>query len=512
MGQRVNAFLDWSGAEPLEGVRVELPTGWALREAYAVRDGETVRRRLRVEGNRAVAQRPLHGTYHLVLGLTVGEERGYREVRFVPLAGTGQPSWGADWGAYVNEAPPAQNGAFRLTVEAEPLVLRRHALPSLDPQHAYTLEFWLKTVGLDEVVLSTWDGDEDRPYPLEVEVDARGRLVAYRGQPGRHQGLRTPRPIADGQWHHVAFVHDPEANWTRLYLDGRVADSLRAEGAIGSLNTLSLVLGGRPLRPGQAQPRPFSGALDELRLWPSARGAALLRRTLRVPLDAPPEGVLRLGFDEALPPELLLIEPPAPVRVASDLSFAFPVEALEAQVEEGLVTLTWRTKDRRAQAFTLERSTAAERFEPVATVEAADATGETADGALRFAYADLPPAEQVLYYRVRQRTASGEERVSGALKLGMGAGEDAPAVAIVGNSPNPFTGETAVTFELARPQQVSLSVWDLSGTRLAVLLDGPLPAGRHTHRFEARGLPSGVYFLRLRSSEGEAVHKVTLAR
>ena len=37
----------------------------------------------------------------------------------------------------------------------------------------------------------------------------------------------TPAPVADGQWHHLAIVQDPRGGWSRLYLDGASADSLR---------------------------------------------------------------------------------------------------------------------------------------------------------------------------------------------------------------------------------------------------------------------------------------------
>ena len=516
-GQRVNAFVRWGGAEPLDGVQIEVPAGWSVRSVEAIRSGTAIPVSLSVEGEvdevEATAAQPLRGVQTFVVGLTAGPSLGYQTVRLAPIVnGRAQRAGVEEWQVYVRETmATGRNRAFQLEAGTQPVALRRRALPSLDPRDPLTLEVWLKTVGLGEVVLSTWDGNEDRPYPLEVVVDGRGRLVFYRGRPGQHESMASPAPVADGRWHHVAIVNDPAAGWARLFVDGLPVDSLRSEDVGGTLNTMSLALGGRPERPGVTQPRVFSGQLDELRLWDAARPAATLRRTMRVPLDAVPEGVFRLGFDEPIPPDALVAVPPTRIRVPSTLSFVFPVESLEASVEQGIVTLTWATKDRRADEFRVERSTDGQRFEAVGTVRAAERVGETADGSARFAYTDLPPDGQVLYYRIRQSAESGAERVSGTLKLGLGEGEGS-AVAIVGNSPNPFRGSTVVTYDLARPMPVRLSVWDIAGTRVAVLVDETMPAGRHEYRFAADGLPSGVYFVRLETPEGSAAHKMTLTR
>ncbi len=513
----MNAFVRWGGVEPVEGFRIEVPTGWTVRSVEAIRSGTAVPVALSVTSEvgeaEATATQPLRSAQMLVVGLKAGPTLGYQTVRVAPiLNGQPQPSGEVEWQVYVREAmATGQNRAFHLEGEARPITLRRRALPSLDPRDPLTLETWLKTVGLNEIVLSTWDGNEERPYPLEVVIDGRGRLVFYRGRPGRHEAMTSPAPVADGRWHHVAVVNDPFAGWARLFVDGLPVDSLRSEEVPGTLNTMSLVLGGRPERPGVAQPRIFSGYLDELRLWNAARSAVTLRRTMRVPLDAVPPGVFRLSFDEPIPPDALVEVPTTRVRVPSSLSFVFPVESLEASVRQGIVTLTWETKDRRADEFLVERSTDGQRFETVGTVRAAERVGETASGSARFAHTDLPPDGQVLYYRIRQSATGGAERVSGTIKLGLGTGEGA-AVAIVGNSPNPFRSSTVITYDLAESSPVRLSVWDVSGTRVAVLVDDTQPAGRHEYRFEPDGLPSGIYFVRLESPEGSAAHKMTLTR
>ena len=71
------------------------------------------------------------------------------------------------------------------------------------------------------------------------------------------------------------------------------------------------------------------------------------------------------------------------------------------------------------------------------------------------------------------------------------------------NYPNPFSARTSITFELTsfRDQQLSskirLSVYDIFGRNLGVLVDDKFDSGVHTIQWDAPGLPNGVYLYRL---------------
>jgi hypothetical protein len=65
------------------------------------------------------------------------------------------------------------------------------------------------------------------------------------------------------------------------------------------------------------------------------------------------------------------------------------------------------------------------------------------------------------------------------------------------NYPNPFNSETIIEFELPKSSIVTLSVYDLTGREIDILVNANLFAGRFEVRWDAGKYPSGVYYYRL---------------
>jgi hypothetical protein len=70
-------------------------------------------------------------------------------------------------------------------------------------------------------------------------------------------------------------------------------------------------------------------------------------------------------------------------------------------------------------------------------------------------------------------------------------------VRLLQNYPNPFNPTTVIPFELPAASTVRLSVYDLLGRELALLVSERKSAGFHSVEFDASALASGVYFYRL---------------
>lgn len=81
-----------------------------------------------------------------------------------------------------------------------------------------------------------------------------------------------------------------------------------------------------------------------------------------------------------------------------------------------------------------------------------------------------------------------------------------------GVSPNPFNPVTTVRFALAAAGEVELAVFDLAGRRVATLVDGSLPSGRHEAVFDGTRCASGIYLCRLKTAGFEATERLVLVK
>ena len=91
------------------------------------------------------------------------------------------------------------------------------------------------------------------------------------------------------------------------------------------------------------------------------------------------------------------------------------------------------------------------------------------------------------------------------------------ALALEQNFPNPFNAGTVIRFDLDRPGEIELSLYDLGGRKVATLARGPRPAGRYEVRWDGQGrdgsrLASGVYLYRLQAGERSQSRKLLLLR
>jgi hypothetical protein len=72
--------------------------------------------------------------------------------------------------------------------------------------------------------------------------------------------------------------------------------------------------------------------------------------------------------------------------------------------------------------------------------------------------------------------------------------------ALVGGYPNPFNPVATIAYSLREAAMVRLCVHDALGREIRILDDGMRESGVHRARFDADGLPTGVYFYRLETA------------
>lgn len=84
-------------------------------------------------------------------------------------------------------------------------------------------------------------------------------------------------------------------------------------------------------------------------------------------------------------------------------------------------------------------------------------------------------------------------------------------------SPNPSSGETVVSFEIASVGDASIEVFDLAGRRVRELAGAPLTIGPQQVAWNGRDdhgrrLPGGAYFVRLSQQGRSTVERLVLVR
>jgi len=172
-----------------------------------------------------------------------------------------------------------------------------------------------------------------------------------------------------------------------------------------------------------------------------------------------------------------------------------------------LPVVSWQLATDVSLSFRIERAAASGPFLPV------DGTIETTtEGGFRF----VDPTAvggQAYRYRVLARQDDREWVLFTSEPVTV-----PPLTFTLGPArPNPFNPATTLSFTTTRPGHVTLSVHDLMGRCLALLVDEVLPAGHHQVTWrgvdgDGRSLGSGIYFARLVSAEGTRKVKLLLNR
>lgn len=85
-------------------------------------------------------------------------------------------------------------------------------------------------------------------------------------------------------------------------------------------------------------------------------------------------------------------------------------------------------------------------------------------------------------------------------------------VALNQNYPNPFNPSTVISYQLSVNSDVTLEVFDMTGRKIATLVNGQMSAGTHEVTFDASNLSSGVYIYRLQTQGMTLTRKLTLIK
>lgn len=112
-----------------------------------------------------------------------------------------------------------------------------------------------------------------------------------------------------------------------------------------------------------------------------------------------------------------------------------------------------------------------------------------------------------------QIRAARTEQPFTATPAGISLSDEAPdQTRLLQNYPNPFQGKTTLRLELGENSSVRLSLFDSIGRKIRIITDSELQAATHFIPFNATGLGSGVYFLRLRTEHTTQTIPITILK
>lgn len=80
------------------------------------------------------------------------------------------------------------------------------------------------------------------------------------------------------------------------------------------------------------------------------------------------------------------------------------------------------------------------------------------------------------------------------------------------NYPNPFNPKTRVTFTISSTSHVNLTIYDITGRKVDVVVDSKVSAGMHQYVWDASGLPTGVYIAHLTANRENRFQKLLLIK
>ncbi|HPN35795.1 MAG TPA: T9SS type A sorting domain-containing protein, partial [bacterium] len=88
---------------------------------------------------------------------------------------------------------------------------------------------------------------------------------------------------------------------------------------------------------------------------------------------------------------------------------------------------------------------------------------------------------------------------------------------IAQNYPNPFNPSTVIAYNLAKPAEVKLMVYNLLGNRVATLVNSRQTAGSYKVTWNAmddwgRPVSAGIYFYRIEAGENVKMLKMMLIK
>ena len=186
------------------------------------------------------------------------------------------------------------------------------------------------------------------------------------------------------------------------------------------------------------------------------------------------------------------------IDVRFDPTFTLPVVLTDfkAATNNSDVLVSWKTEtEDNSRGFEIQRSNNGSDWYPVTFVKSAGGGNVTRS----YSFTDKSLAPGLYYYRLKQIDFDGKATFSSiATATIAGKGK----TLLFQNYPNPFRGNSTIRFDLPTTQMVKLSIVDMAGREVKLLVNKLGQAGSHQVTIDAAALQKQIYLVRLQTETG----------
>jgi photosystem II stability/assembly factor-like uncharacterized protein len=185
-----------------------------------------------------------------------------------------------------------------------------------------------------------------------------------------------------------------------------------------------------------------------------------------------------------------------------------PVELVSfiASVTKNDVSLTWSTAtETNNSGFNVERKNANADWEEIGFVPGYGTTTEPRS----YSFNDAGLNSGTYTYRLKQIDFDGSFEYSNEVEVEIANLVD---YSLSQNYPNPFNPSTRIEFIIPNSEMVNVSVYNSLGQKVADLVNEELSAGQHSIDFNAQGLASGIYIVKMKAGNFTDTRKMSLMK
>ncbi len=298
---------------------------------------------------------------------------------------------------------------------------------------------------------------------LNLDYDPHAYAVVYKGTSGDGKAVSSNNFFSAGNW--VFTVFTASGTSMKLYKNG-VLDASTTDGyEPNTITRTDQYLG----RQNMSWDQWFYGYMDDLRIYSRELTAAEV---------------------------LNLYNEPLPVKLKS----------FNYEIAGQSVKLVWQTATEiNNYGFEIHRKSENSNW-----IKIGFTNGYGNSNSIKnYSFIDRPTGGKNFVYRLKQIDFDGRFEYSNDLMFSL----DIPdKFYIYQNHPNPFNPITKIKYEIPAESKIKLSVFDLLGREVSVLVNEILSAGIYETTFDASALCSGVYFYTLGSGKNFVTKRMILMK